>query len=98
LNRSDPSARKCKYIEIPLQYVWKDSRKKLKERSRGGDKIITRMYVVSPKYIELFHLRLLLLHVCHSKSFEDVRTYNGIAYTSFVEACHGRGIASNDNE
>ena len=32
------------------------------------------------------------------KSFEDVRTYNGITYTSFVEACHAHGIASNDNE
>ena len=56
------------------------------------------MYVVSQKDIELFHLRLLLLHVCGPKSFEDVRTYNGITYTSFVEACHARGIASNDNE
>ena len=56
------------------------------------------IYVVSPKVIELFHLRLLLLHVCGPKSFEDARTYNGIIHTSFVEACHARGIASNDNE
>jgi hypothetical protein len=55
------------------------------------------MYVVSPEDIELFHLRLILLHVCGPKSFEDVRTYNGITYTSFVEACHARGIASHDN-
>ena len=27
LNRSDPSTREYKYIEIPLHYVWEDSRK-----------------------------------------------------------------------
>ena len=68
------------------------------KRSRGSDKIITRIYLVSPKDLELFHLRLLLLQVCSPESFEDVRTHNGITYTSFVEACHARGIASNDNE
>lgn len=38
------------------------------------------------------------MHVCGPKSFEDVRTYNGILYDTFVEACQARGIASNDNE
>lgn len=64
-----------------------------KNGNRGGDKIITRMSVVLPKDIDLFHLRLLLLHVCSAKSFADVNTYN-----SFFGACHARGIASNDNE
>lgn len=65
---------------------------------RGGEKIISRIYSVSPKDIELFHLRLLLLHVKGPKSFEDVKSLNGIPYNSFVEACHVRRIASNDNE
>lgn len=56
------------------------------------------MYVVSPRNVELFHLCLLLLHVKGVASFEDVRTYNGVVYGSFIEACHARGIASNDNE
>lgn len=56
------------------------------------------MYVVSPKEIELFHLRLLLLHVTGVESFEQVKFYNGVQYNTFVEACHARGIASNDNE
>ena len=53
---------------------------------------------MSPKDIKLFHLRLILLNVCGPKLFEDVRTYNGITCSSFVEASHARGIASNDNE
>lgn len=98
LNRIDWRAREYKYSEIPLYYVWIDAQKKWQQRQRGGDKIVTRMYIVSPKNIELFHLRLLLLHVVGPQSFEDVRTYNGIVYNTFVEACHARGIASNDNE
>ena len=78
--------------------MWEDSRRKWKKRSHGGDKIITCKYVVSPKDIKLFHLQLLLLHVCGPKSLEDVKTYNGITYTSFVEVYHARRIASNDNE
>ncbi|XP_055306515.1 ATP-dependent DNA helicase pif1-like [Sitodiplosis mosellana] len=31
-------------------------------------------------------------------SFADCRSYNGVVYNSFIEACHARGIASNDNE
>lgn len=78
--------------------MWKDSEKKWIQRKRGGDKIISRMYMVSPGDIELFHLRMLLLHVPGPKSFEDLRTYQGVAYPTFVAACHARGIASNDNE
>jgi hypothetical protein len=49
LNRSDPSAREYKYNEIYFALGEKN----------GSDKIITRMYVASPKDVELFHLRLL---------------------------------------
>lgn len=98
LNRNDPSANAFKYTEIPLHYVWIDKDKYWKKRIRGGDKIISRMYSISPKDVELFHLRLLLLHVTGPISFQDVRTYDGIVYNTFVEACFARGIASNDNE
>ncbi|XP_065368825.1 uncharacterized protein LOC135961256 [Calliphora vicina] len=98
LNRIDPSANQYTYCEVPSHYVWNDARKKWQRRQRGGDKIISRMYSVSPKNPELFHLRLLLLHVCGPKSYEDIRTYNRVLYSTFVAACHARGIASNDNE
>lgn len=98
LNQFDSYAHQFKYTEIPLHYVWVESEKKWKKRLRGGNKVITRIYVVNPRDVELFHLRLLLLHVCGPKSFEDVKAYNGIIYNTFTEACHARGIASNDNE
>lgn len=98
LNCIDESARQFTYTEIPMHFTWVDGNKKWKKRLRGGDKIISRMFVVSPRDKELFHLRLLLLHVCGAQSFQDVRTYNGVVYDTFAEACHSRGIASNDNE
>lgn len=98
LNRNDLSANDLIYTQIPLYYVWNDSRKCWTKRQRGGDKIISRLYVVSPKDIELFHLRLLLLHVRGPQSFDDLRRYDSINHLTFVDACHARGIASNDSE
>lgn len=98
LNEVDPAARAYRYVDLPLHYVWVDKDKIWKNRQQGGEKIISRMYVVSPKDVELFHLRLLLLHVTGPQSFADVRFYNGVQYPTFVAACHARGIASNDNE
>lgn len=98
LNINDPLANEYLYTELPMNYVWHNQGKKWKKRLRGVDKVISRLYVVSPKDVELFHLRLLLLHVRGPKSFEDLRMYNGVVYPTFVDACHARGIASNDNE
>lgn len=98
LNQVDHEARIHLYNEIPQHYTWNESNKSWKKRQRGSDKVISRLYTVNPKNVELFHLRLLLLHVRGAKCFEDMRTYNGVIYNTFVEAAHARGIASNDNE
>lgn len=98
LNARDAAANQYKYTEISLHYVWIDKEKQWQKRVRRADTIISRMYMVAPKDVELFHLRLLLLHVCGPKSFEDVRTYCNVTYSTFIEACRARGIASNDTE
>lgn len=98
LNEVDVDARAYRYVDIPEHYVWDDAHKIWKKRRRGSEKVIARMYAISPKEIELFHLRLLLLHVTGVRSFLEVKFYNGVQYATFVEACHARGIASNDNE
>lgn len=58
-----------------MHYVWngKQWKKRVKYQS-----VIGRMYHVSPSDGERYYLRLLLLHVNGAKSFEDIRTYNGI--------------------
>lgn len=98
LNQIDDSANNLLYLDIPQHYVWNDSDKKWTKRQRGGNKVISRMYTVSPKNKELFHLRLLLLHVRGVKNFDDVKTFDGVTYHTFEEAAHARGIATNNQE
>lgn len=56
------------------------------------------MYSVSPTQIELFHLRLLLLHVKGATSFDFLKTVNGHTYQTFSEACLALGIIEDDDE
>lgn len=86
------------YTETPIHYIWVDKEKKWKKRQRGGSKAIARLFYVSPKDVELFHLRLLLLHVRGPICFQDLRTVGNIVYPTFSAAAHARGIASNDRE
>jgi len=93
LNQTDQSSRDYTYCEIPKFYTWQDNGKVWRRRLRGQDKVIARLNVVSPKNVELFHLRLLLLHVKGAQSFQDVRTFGGNVYETYREAAIARGIA-----
>jgi hypothetical protein len=56
------------------------------------------MYSVSPKNIERFCLRLLLLHVPGATSFEDLRKVNGETYATFKETCQVLHLLADDTE
>lgn len=60
LNERSEEARQFLYTEIPYHYVW--SKNDWKPRKQGASKILPRMYTVSPKDLERYCLRLLLLH------------------------------------
>ena len=86
------------YSETPLHFVFNKSQKKWQPRKRGSPKIITRMYSVSPKDMERYCLRLLLLHVAGATSFEDLRTFNGYVAPTFKEACILHNLLQDDTE
>ena len=69
-----------------------------KRRVMGRNKVICRMYAVSPLDRERYFLRLLLLNVRGPKSFEDLKTVNGILLPSFHEAAKMRGLLDDDEE
>ena len=41
---------------------------------------------------------MLLMIVKGAMSYADIRTYNGIVYETFKEACAARGLLTDDNE
>jgi len=56
------------------------------------------MYSVSPSQIELFHLRILLLHVRGATSFQELRTVNNEIHQTFTAACLALGLIEDDEE
>ncbi|XP_054282916.1 uncharacterized protein LOC129000066 [Macrosteles quadrilineatus] len=93
LNETDESAREYTYCEIPKHNTWQDNGKFWRKRQRGNDRIIARLNVVSAKNVELFHIRLLLLHVKGARCFNDIRTVDGHVYETYRDAAIARGIA-----
>jgi hypothetical protein len=56
------------------------------------------MYFVHPSSGERYYLRMLLLVVKGAQSYDSVRTYNNITYSTFKEAWNACGLLSNDQE
>jgi len=56
------------------------------------------MYSCSPREGERHFLRLLLNHIPGPTSFEFLRTYEGVVYPTFKQACLARGLLLDDNE
>ncbi|GAN11433.1 ATP-dependent helicase RRM3-like [Mucor ambiguus] len=97
----DESARSILYPNFPEEYVWHSNKRQRKwqKRQRGFGATIGRIYAISPKQSELFHLRMLLYHiVAGATSFEDMRTVNGVVYPTYQAAARALGLLASDNE
>jgi hypothetical protein len=95
-NTKHASARTLTYCDFPTKWSWVADDKTWVKRVRG-DKI-GRIYYVHPSTGELYYLRMLLMIVKGASCYADVRTYNGIVYESFKDACTARGLLGDDNE
>src|SRR5438105_13953126 len=71
-------------------------KKRWKKRQHGFK--IERLYYVNPTEGERFYLQMLLMIVKGAPTYEDIRTYNGVVYQTFKEACAARGLLSDDKE
>lgn len=96
LNQNDHNAREYLYAEIPKHYTY--GRVEWKLRKIGSNKVVSRMYTVSPKDEERFYLRTLLLHVRGAINFEDLRTFDGNIFPTFKLAAGARGLLESDEE
>nr|ADB85380.1 putative retrotransposon protein [Phyllostachys edulis] len=84
------------YCEFPSRWLW-DTNTRSWQKRRAGKKI-GRLYFVHPSVGEQYYLRMLLMLVKGAKSYEDIRTFQGILYSTFKEACSARGLLGNDVE
>ncbi|KAI2493617.1 helicase [Fragilaria crotonensis] len=58
---------------------------------------INRIKFVSPAHGDLYYLRMLLRQY-PSRSFDDARTFNNVAFDTCHDACIARGIVTDENE
>lgn len=109
LCRLDQYARTLKFHEVPEYYIWDQRQSTWTRRRIGGPKIrlpddtvvvrsktIGRMFTVSPKLSELYHLRILLVSVPGPVSFDDLLIVDGHTETTFKGACMRHGFLNND--
>jgi len=109
MNEINPEARQLTYAEFPTKFVWNkcirewddsknDSVRKKAWTRRQQGYCIGRIVYVHLTAGEKYYLRVLLNFVRGPRSFEEIRTINGVTYGTFKQACHGMGILSDDNE
>ncbi|CAN1332165.1 ATP-dependent DNA helicase pif1 [Linum perenne] len=96
INKQDDEARKYTYLEFPQHYVWNKKEKYWKRRKSRIS--IGRLYYAHPSSNERYYLRVLLHIVKGCRSFEEIKTVNGITYESFKETCYALGFLADDNE
>ncbi|XP_068328165.1 ATP-dependent DNA helicase PIF1-like [Pyrus communis] len=61
------------------------------------NKVIGRIYAVSPAEGEKFYLRILLNHVRGPTSFTNLRTVNGVLHPTFKQAAEQQGLLERDD-
>lgn len=84
------------YNEFPNHFVFEHGTRKWRPRKQRGNRIIARLYSVSPRDTERFCLRLLLLHVPGPTSFQGLRTVGGHVADSYKEACALLDLVTDD--
>ncbi|XP_026459713.1 uncharacterized protein LOC113360419 [Papaver somniferum] len=92
----NPDAPAYTYQEFPHHMVWKADKSRWEVRKQQF--AISRMYFVSPSAGELFYLRLLLTVVAGARSFEHLRTVNGVLHPTYKKACIDLGLLESDDE
>ncbi|XP_023245859.1 uncharacterized protein LOC111643039 [Copidosoma floridanum] len=103
LNISNENARQNFYSEIPTYFTYKKTKNgNVTTTSWNSRKqrfnCIGRMFSISPTQVELFYLRLLLLHIKGNTSYNDLKTVDGILQPSFTATCLTLRVIEDDDE
>jgi hypothetical protein len=94
MNSIDSYARNLLYKEFPEFYIWQKN-KTWRRRTKRIQ--IGRLVAAHPAEGERYYLRILLNHVRGATSFEDLRTVEGVVFSTFREAAERRGLIEADD-
>ncbi|XP_022004019.1 uncharacterized protein LOC110901502 [Helianthus annuus] len=96
LNNRDEAARELTYAEIPTRYVCQEDNKVWKTRLERT--AIGRIVYCNPAAGPKYYLRMLLGIVRGPRSFEEIKTVDGVVYATFKEACYAYDLLNDDKE
>ena len=95
-NKKHPTGRNLTYCDFPKEFSWDNSSRHWRPRTPCVK--IGRIYYVSSTSGELHYLRMLLMIFIGACSYADFKTFNGVVYSTFREACEARGLLDSDAE
>ncbi|OMP04886.1 DNA helicase PIF1, ATP-dependent [Corchorus olitorius] len=95
-NQKYEAAREYLYAEFPTAWVWHADDSEWVPRQRG--RAIGRVVHIHPSAGELYYLRLLLNVVRGPKSFEHLRTVDGVLHQTYQQACEALGLLGDDKQ
>ncbi|KAK0409667.1 hypothetical protein QR680_004685 [Steinernema hermaphroditum] len=85
------------FCDMPKYFKYQN-KKWVKKARPSEEHVIGRIKSVHPRYMEKFAIRLLAMNRKFMKSFEDLRTVDGIYYDTFVDAAKQLGLMTNEME
>ncbi|KAF8050471.1 hypothetical protein N665_1961s0003 [Sinapis alba] len=84
LCKVDDLAKTLTYAQIPNFFTYSKKQKKFIRRKRG--------------FKHAYYLRVLLNYVRGPTSYDDIKTFEGVVYPTYKDACYARGLLDDDQE